>query len=305
MGKIQEDYFVAQWYTETDEFQKFLSNNQNQQPALVKSISNPSKNTLQMPTRTYVPFEDESILFKILNIDPRNTDESIAFYNEYGPLDQMSSLSNITPTNRCSNMEGILESRNFFINSVIEIKTIVDGFFILEDIKAGAIFTETEQFELLEHYNPSYWQPRREYLNTRFEDIIQMIIVRTLSSNLKSVSPFAELDKDGNFYPGYISTNLLGAIWLQIYNLVTRIPGKQVFKECLFCGKKFASTSSRQKFCPEYSDIPVKNTPCANRYSAMQNRARKWYRGGLKTIDEIAEQLNRPVPEVKLWLKLD
>lgn len=128
-GRSPEDYIVAQWFEESDEFDgEFSYNHRNHQPSIANNGS------VITPSKAINPFKDESILPKILNMDPRNDDEIIAFYNEYGPLDQTSTLSDISPIARCAQMNGILESRKFFIQSVIEIQTVIEGLDILEDI---------------------------------------------------------------------------------------------------------------------------------------------------------------------------
>jgi hypothetical protein len=296
-GRNREEYIVAQWFKESDEFKcEFPSNHQPSPP------NNTSEVTPYVHSKVYNPFKAESSLFSIIKMNPLDIDETIAFYNEYGPLNQTSSRYDVSSFAGNLLMDGIMESRKFFIKSVVEIQTVVKGFYNLEDVREGKTFTDKEQLEFLEHYDPGYWKPRWEHVDIPFEDLLQAMLFKIINVNLKPISPYAEVFEDGNFYPGYSTENLLGAIWFILYNILTKMPGRQVFKKCLYCYDQFLATSANQKFCPDYSAVRADHSPCENSHNQMVFQARKWFRNGEKSIQEIADHYRRAIDEVEGWM---
>lgn len=93
------------------------------------------------------------------------------------------------------------------------------------------------------------------------------------------------------FFPVYIPDNLLDAMWLQFWQLISN-QGK--LKKCNWCGKLFSYKNEKQWYCP--GDEFSCKSPCQNNHSKWMNTRKRQsfrlFRQG-KSVNEVTAILSR------------
>jgi hypothetical protein len=124
--------------------------------------------------------------------------------------------------------------------------------------------------------------------------INDVIALRTNNINIRIdfKGVIIESEPSIDFIPNWGYTDLIQAIWLHFWLIVTR-QIKIRYAYCEFCGLPILNPRKNQRFHPG----------CRQAWFNQQKRnAIKFYKDGL-SVEEIAVKLNRDVEQIKEWIK--
>ncbi len=104
--------------------------------------------------------------------------------------------------------------------------------------------------------NESFGGPKK------YERLAKVIISDGIFKGMKKhgVFPSVQLNKKNIAYPTYSLSNLIGAIYFQLYNALTK---SWAYKQCIVCGDPFFYHRSDNQFCGDR---------CRSRYTTRQSR---------------------------------
>lgn len=231
------------------------------------------RDPIKSKSKSYNPLQADNLIEAIIKIDTDNIESILEFCNQYGLLTAGGIIEKCGFGKREKLSEFIFEANMF--------KKCVEVYWNIQN----NIFEKDDLFLNME----------RGLVKTDTGDSVSFLAF-TVSWRLQGLCLEIERSPDGGYIPRHSCDNLITAAYYQLFKILTE--NKQ-FKKCKNCGSLFVPRRSND-YCPPQ---PGERSSCENRYNQMVFWSRKKILSGEKTLEEVAKMKERPIEEVRGWIK--